>query len=77
MKKTNNLKNHLIFPLIFLIVAAIGLYLVKWSPYYAKAFIVAAKGSIGSSIISGGQTSLPDAGFGAAPAYGKTYFDSV
>lgn len=49
MNKTNKLRNHLIFPLIFLIAAAIGLYLIKWSPYYAKAFIAAAKGSIGSS----------------------------
>ena len=77
MNKTNKLRNYLIFPLIFVAVATIGLYLVKWSPYYAKAFIAAAKGSIGLSIISGGQTSLPDAGFAAALAYGKTYFDSV
>ncbi len=36
----------------FLLVAIVGLYYVKWSPYYSKAFIAAAKHSIGESILS-------------------------
>lgn len=38
-------------PVLFLIVVVIGLFIVKWQPYYAKSFIAAATHNIGSSII--------------------------
>lgn len=38
-------------PLLFLLVAVIGLYYVKWSPYYLKSFIAADNHSIGASIL--------------------------
>jgi len=37
---------------VFVLIAAGGLYYVKWSPYYAKAFVAATKHSIGDSILS-------------------------
>ena len=44
-------------PLLFLLVAGIGLYYVKWSPYYAKAFLAADNHSIGASILNDQQSS--------------------
>ncbi|MBV6749648.1 permease [Pseudomonas chlororaphis] len=60
-------------PLLFLAVAAIGLYYVKWSPYYAKAFVAADSHSIGASIINDNPTS-PVA---AALAYAQVYFLAI
>ena len=42
-------------PLLFLLVAGIGLYYVKWSPYYFKAFVAADNHSIGASILNDNQ----------------------
>ena len=39
--------------IMFLAIAVIGLYWAKRNPYYHKAFVAAAKHSIGRSIISG------------------------
>lgn len=43
-------------PALFLLVACIGLYYVKWSPYYFKAFTAADSHSIGASILNDAQT---------------------
>src|SRR5471030_23122 len=56
-------------PALFLLVACIGLYYVKWSPYYLKAFVAADNHSIGASIIND-QLSDP---LTAALAYAKVY----
>ncbi len=37
-------------PILFLLVVAVGLYYVKWQPYYGKAFVAADSHSIGKSI---------------------------
>ncbi len=60
-------------PLLFLAVAVVGLYYVKWSPYYLKSFIAADSHSIGASIIND-QLSSPVA---AALAYAKVYFLAI
>ncbi|OCR25776.1 membrane protein [Pseudomonas syringae] len=60
-------------PLLFLAVAVIGLYYVKWSPYYLKSFVAADSHSIGASIINDQLTS-PVA---AALAYAKVYFLAI
>jgi uncharacterized membrane protein YraQ (UPF0718 family) len=60
-------------PLLFILVAAIGLYYVKWSPYYLKAFSAAEHHSIGASILNDQQAS-PVA---AALAYAKVYFLAI
>ena len=59
-------RHKVLFPLIFAIVAVVGLFYVKWDPYYAKAFVAAAKGSIGSSIITGTSAQAPEPSVQAA-----------
>ena len=48
-------------PILFLLVVAVGLYYVKWQPYYGKAFVAADSHSIGKSITADGAAS-PSAG---------------
>jgi len=60
-------------PALFVLVAAVGLYYVKWSPYYLKAFAAADTHSIGASILNDHQGS-PVA---AALAYAQTYFLAI
>jgi len=60
-------------PALFVLIACVGLYYVKWSPYYLKAFVAADSHSIGASIIND-QQSLPLA---AALAYAKVYFLAI
>ncbi len=60
-------------PALFLLVACIGLYYVKWSPYYLKAFVAADSHSIGVSILNDEQT----APFAAALAYARVYFLAI
>jgi len=38
---------------VFFALAILGLFFVKWSPYYAKGFLAAEHHSIGTSIVSG------------------------
>ncbi|WP_018130931.1 permease [Effusibacillus pohliae] len=63
--------------LLFFVVAAAGLYYVKWSPYYEKAFIAATKHDIGKSILSGGANAAPEPSIQTAWEYAKTYFLAV
>lgn len=60
-------------PALFLLVAAIGLYYVKWSPYYLKSFVAADKHSIGASILA----DTPDSPWAAALAYAQVYFLAI
>lgn len=60
-------------PLLFLLVAGIGLYYVKWSPYYFKAFVAADNHSIGASILNDNQGEP----LAAALAYAKVYFLAI
>jgi uncharacterized membrane protein YraQ (UPF0718 family) len=60
-------------PTLFVLVACIGLYYVKWSPYYLKAFVAAGNHSIGASILNDEQT----APLAAALAYAKVYFLAI
>lgn len=60
-------------PALFLLVACIGLYYVKWSPYYLKAFVAADSHSIGASILNDEQT----APLAAALTYAKVYFLAI
>ncbi|ALH99501.1 permease [Pseudomonas sp. FW306-02-F02-AA] len=60
-------------PALFLLVACIGLYYVKWSPYYLKAFVAADSHSIGASILNDEQTSP----LAAALVYAKVYFLAI
>ncbi|AZD01503.1 MULTISPECIES: permease [Pseudomonas] len=60
-------------PALFVLVACVGLYFVKWSPYYAKAFIAADSHSIGASIIN----DQPSSPLNAALAYAQVYFLAI
>ncbi|PKH12958.1 permease [Pseudomonas fluorescens] len=60
-------------PALFLLVACIGLYYVKWSPYYLKAFVAADNHSIGASILNDQQSSP----LAAALAYAQVYFLAI
>lgn len=60
-------------PVLFITVAVIGLYYVKWSPYYLKSFIAADSHSIGGSIINDQLTSP----LAAALAYAQVYFLAI
>lgn len=75
----NNKSNKKSIKLVFLFVIIVigGLFYVKWSPYYAKAFIAASKHSIGDSIISGKANVAPAPSFMTAISYMTSYFTSV
>ncbi|TDT51317.1 permease [Fonticella tunisiensis] len=68
---------YIILPIVFMLVAVIGLYYVKWNPYYNKAFVAASKHSIGNSIVSGNSSSAPAPSWSAAWGYAVAYFKSV
>jgi uncharacterized membrane protein YraQ (UPF0718 family) len=63
--------------ILFLLVAVIGLYIVKWNPYYAKAFKAASTHSIGNSIVTGKVQAAPAPSWTAAWAYTTAYFTAV
>jgi uncharacterized membrane protein YraQ (UPF0718 family) len=60
-------------PVVFLLIAAIGLYYVKWSPYYLKSFVAADTHNIGASIINDN----PANPWAAALAYAHVYFLAI
>ena len=63
--------------LICAAIAIIGLLIVKWMPYWNKAFVAAAKHSIGASIVTGKTTHAEAVGLSAAWKYALAYFKSV
>src|SRR5271156_1757440 len=66
---------------VFLLIAVVGLFYVKWFPYYNRAFVAAANHSIGSSILMGTAASPPapslDAALNYALAYGKAIWQAM
>jgi uncharacterized protein len=70
-------KRVVLYVIVFLIIAIVGLTYVKWWPYYHKAFDAATKHSIGSSIISGKNPTAPAPSWQAAWDYALTYYKSV
>jgi uncharacterized membrane protein YraQ (UPF0718 family) len=66
---------------VFLVLALIGLFYVKWLPYYNRAFVAAADHSIGKSILMGTAASPPapswDAALSYALAYGKAIWQAM
>jgi len=65
----------------FLLIAVAGLFYVKWSPYYHKAFLAASNHAIGNSILMGKDAAPPapsfDAALGYAMAYGKAIWQAM
>ncbi|WP_213947580.1 permease [Luteibacter sp. dw_328] len=66
---------------VFLLLAVVGLFYVKWFPYYGRAFDAAANHSIGKSILMGDASTAPDpslsAALGYAVAYGKAIWKAM
>lgn len=60
-------------PLLFLAVVVIGLWYVKWQPYYGKAFTAAETHSIGKSILA----NAADSPWRAALDFALVYFLAV
>lgn len=63
--------------LAFVALVVVGLFIVKWFPYWNKAHVAAATHSIGASIISGKSVAPPATGLAAAWQYTLAYFNAV
>jgi uncharacterized protein len=62
---------------IFFALAILGLFFVKWSPYYAKCFIAAQHHSLGASIVSGKLPASPGFGLQAGLDYSLAYMKAI
>jgi len=62
---------------LFFAVATVGLFYVKWSPYYAKAFVAAQNHTLGGSIVSGHQAAPPGIGLRAGLEYSIAYLKAI
>lgn len=58
---------------VFVLIALVGLFYVKWSPYYERAFVAAQTHSIGQSILTGPNDVLPASSLQAALDYAVVY----
>jgi uncharacterized membrane protein YraQ (UPF0718 family) len=63
--------------LLFAVLAVVGLFFVKWMPYWGKAHLAAHAHAIGASIVSGKSASPPAVGWQSALSYGAAYFNAV
>jgi uncharacterized membrane protein YraQ (UPF0718 family) len=61
----------------FLLIAVVGLFYVKWFPYYHRAFAAASSHSIGQSILMGTAASPPAPSLGAALGYAWAYGKAI
>jgi uncharacterized protein len=61
----------------FLLIAVVGLFYVKWFPYYNRAFVAASQHSIGKSILMGTSASAPDPSWQAALDYAMAYGKAI
>ncbi|GAC1657133.1 MAG: permease [Vulcanimicrobiaceae bacterium] len=73
----SNSRRFLIGAALFLLLVVVGLFIVKWWPYWNKAHVAARTHSIGASIISGKSVTPQSVGFSAAWSYTLAYFKSV
>ena len=60
-------------PLLFLAILCVGLYWVKWDPYYHKAFVAIEKHDIGKSILADSY----DSPWQAMWQYAQVYFLAI
>src|SRR5215831_21023112 len=57
----------------FIALAIVGLFYVKWSPYYATALVAAQERTLGASIVSGDLPAAPGVSWQAGFAYSIAY----
>ncbi len=63
---------------ILVVAAVVGLFWAKWQPYAARTLtILASHAYPGSSIVSGGLTTVPPPSLDAAVGYARVYFLAV
>jgi uncharacterized protein len=62
---------------LLLVIAVVGLFIVKWLPSYNRAFVAAVTHSLGASIISDQNAAPPLPSLAAALEYGQRYFSSI
>lgn len=60
-----------------LLVAVLGLFYVKWSPYYHRTLVAASQHAIGNSILMGKASSPPEVSLNAAIDYALAYGKSI
>ncbi len=75
--RTFTTQRHVLYVFVFAIIFIVGVWYVKWNPYYHKAFLAASKHSIGTSIIAGQSTLPPAPSWAAAWGYAVAYFKAV
>jgi len=63
--------------MIFLLIAVLGLFYVKWLPYYQRVFFAASHHSIGPSILMGTAASPPPPSLDAALEYALVYGNAI
>jgi uncharacterized membrane protein YraQ (UPF0718 family) len=68
--------------IVFLLIVVVGLFHVKWAPYYDRAFVAADTHSIGPSILTGAAAQAPpapslDAALGYALASGQAIWKAM
>lgn len=70
-------KKIVVSVIVFLIITVVGLTYVKWWPYYHKAISAATHHTIGSSIISGNNSTAPAPSWSSAWQYATAYYKAV
>jgi len=63
--------------ILFVALAAAGLFYVKWLPYWDRAFVAASNHSIGQSILMGKASHAPAPSWDAALAYALAYGKAI
>ncbi|OZI30777.1 hypothetical protein CAL29_22585 [Bordetella genomosp. 10] len=62
---------------VFVLLAVAGLFYVKWSPYYQRAFVAAEHHAIGASILMGTEAAPPAPSLSAALDYALAYGKAI
>jgi uncharacterized membrane protein YraQ (UPF0718 family) len=74
----NRRRDHILGFCMLAVIAVVGLYIAKWSPYYSRSLtILATHAYPGSSIVSGKEAAPPAPSFQAAVGYAQTYFLAI
>ena len=61
----------------FIALAIVGLFYVKWSPYYATALVAAQDHTLGASMVSGNLPASPEVSLQAGFAYSIAYLKAI
>ena len=69
-------KRTIVYILIFLLIAIVGLAYLKWIPYYSKSILAITSHSIGDSIL-GDPSEAGSVSWQGAWSYALIYFNSV